>query len=91
MNVYSKAEVTYVIIHVAGRSAMSLAGPGYLNAEASSAYRQLSGQERERLRQEADTTEKTLTKREVTKRGEKIFTKIQNLVTFNSALFCVAS
>ena len=55
--------LAYGIVHVAGRSAISLAGPRYHNAEASSAYRQLSGKEREWLKQK------------VAERGEKIFIK----------------
>ena len=77
-----QANSAYDIIHVAGRSAMRLAGPGHLNEEASSAYKALSEEEREQLRYEADVKENRLTKREVIKRGEKIFTRIQHLVSF---------
>lgn len=66
----------------AGRSAMSMAGPGYLNEEASRAYREISEEEQEQLRHESSVTERRLTKREVIKRGEKISAKIQHLVSF---------
>ena len=66
-----QANSAYDIIHVAGRSAMRLAGPGHLNEEASSAYKALSEEEQERLKYEADVKENRLTKREVIKRGER--------------------
>ena len=60
---------------------MQIAGPGNLNEEASAAYKLLSKEEREQLRHEASVAEKKMTKNEVLRRGEKIFSKMQCLVS----------
>ena len=59
---------------------MSAAGPGHLNEEASLAYKQLSKEEREQLRKEEGIV-KRMTTKEVMKRGEKIFAKMQLMVS----------
>ena len=59
---------------------MQIAGPGGLNEEASAAYKLLSKEKWEQLRHEASVAEK-MTKNEVLRRGEKIFAKMQCLVS----------
>ena len=65
---------------------MNAAGPGHLNEEASIAYRQLSKEEQEHLRREAGVSVKNLTKKEVLRRGEKIFSKMQLMVSTNACV-----
>ena len=56
-------------------------GPGILNKKASAAYHNLSCPEKEHLKhQVAMSEEKRMTKKDVIRRGEKIFVKIQKLV-----------
>ena len=58
-------------------------GPGILNKEASAAYHNLSRLEKEQLRHQVEqvlSEEKRMTKKDVIRRGEKIFVKIQKLV-----------
>lgn len=61
-------------------SAIKSLGPGCLNQEASSAYKKLSKEERECLKTEARRAEVPITKKEAMRRGEKIFSKIKDLV-----------
>ena len=69
-------------VYAAGKSAM-VEGPGILNKEASVAYQNLSRPEKEQLRHQVEqvmSEEKRMTKKDVIRRGEKIFVKIQKLI-----------
>ena len=68
---------------------MSAAGPGHLNEEASLAYKQLSKEEREHLRKEAGISVKKMTTKDVMKRGEKIFAKMQLMVSTSVRLWYI--
>ena len=60
-----------------------LEGPGILNKKASVAYHNLSCPEKEHLKHQVEqvmSEEKRMTKKDVIRRGEKIFVKIQKLV-----------
>ena len=60
-----------------------LEGPGILNKEASAAYHNLSHSEKEQLRHKVEqimSEGKRMTKKDIIRRGEKIFVKIQKLV-----------
>ena len=58
-------------------------GPGQLNRAASAAYQQLTPSERVKLKQQAkgmQPQERKMTRKDVMKRSDKIFAKIQKLV-----------
>ena len=79
--IYSVA-VYKLFVDVAGKSAM-VEGPGILNKEASAAYHNLSRPE-EQLRHQVEqvmSEEKRMTKKDVIRRGEKIFVKIPEIGT----------
>ena len=67
-----------ILILIAGKSAMTTDGPSRLNIEASLAYKSLLPEEREKLRQ--STITKELSRKEILKRADKTFAKIQHLV-----------
>lgn len=64
---------------IAGKTAM-MEGPGQLNKTASIAYQQLSTAEKEMLA--TDQPEKTLTRKKVIKRSDKIFSQVQKMVGY---------
>ena len=67
-----------------GRSVIATEGAGVLNKKASAAYYQLSDREKECLEdqtKQANAEERSFTRREIARRGEKIFMKIQQLVS----------
>ena len=79
--IYSVA-VYKLFVDVAGKSAM-VEGPGILDKEASAAYHNLSHPGKEQLRHQVEqvtSEKKRMTKKDVIRRGEKIFVKIQKLV-----------
>lgn len=71
------------LICVEGKSA-SANSAVFLNKKASDAYHQLSPLERDHLKQQVEQAvleEQKLTRRDIIRRGEKIFIKIQHLVS----------
>ena len=66
------------IQHAAGKTAMSI-GPATLNAEASKRYKELSAEEKKSI--SGVTTEVTLTRSKILKKGARIFQKMQHLVS----------
>ena len=62
---------------IAGKTAM-MEGPGQLNKAASTAYQQLTIAEKKMLK--TDQQEKRMTRKEVMRRSDKIFSQMQKMV-----------
>ena len=80
-------------VYAAVKSAM-VEGPGILNKEASVTYQNLSRPEKEQLRHQVEqvmSEEKRMTKKDVIRRGEKIFIKIQKLVHKITTNMCMSA
>ena len=72
-----------LLIYTGGKSSISETGnPGVFNREASALYKQLSPEEKEALKQRAASQlGKRLSRKDILKEAEKIFAKVQKLVS----------
>ncbi len=72
-----------------GKQAMTI-GPGTFNKRASETYAQLSVNEKGKLKTDAEENPEYFSRRDILRRGETIFKKIQKLVGLYSNFFVIA-